>query len=278
MAEPHKLLPVNCRIPREHFSFLFLLCLSIGFFLSQTPDESLAYSRNPIQTTPLSFRKIMESMIPGPGGRENEGIPMSRIAVIITDMFQDVEYQKPAEAFQKAGHELIHVGLKAGSLVKGEHGAVVKIDKAVRDVSASDFDALFIPGGYSPDKLRIDPDAVRFAKDFMNTNKPVFAICHAAQLLITAQVLKGRRVTGWMSIIQDIKNAGAEYVDADVVVDNYYRVYQPSSKELQTILTKHKSSDSFFLELVLQPVEITERDHPYIRHLVTQIRKKIMVI
>jgi protease I len=144
---------------------------------------------------------------------------MSTIAVIITDMFQDVEYQKPAEAFRKAGHELVHVGLKAGSQVKGEHGAIVKIEKAVRDVTADDFDALFIPGGYSPDKLRVDPDAVRFAKEFFTKNKPVLAICHAAQLLITAQVLKGRRITGWMSIVQDIKNAGAEYVDAEVVVD-----------------------------------------------------------
>ena len=144
---------------------------------------------------------------------------MSRIAVIITDMFQDVEYQQPADAFQKAGHELVHVGIRAGSQVKGEHGSVVKIDRAVRDVSADDFDALLIPGGYSPDKLRIDPDAVRFAKEFFTKNKPVFGICHAAQLLITAQVLKGRRVTGWMSIVQDIKNAGAEYVDAEVVVD-----------------------------------------------------------
>ena len=144
---------------------------------------------------------------------------MSRIAVIITDMFQDVEYQQPADAFKKAGHELVHVGLRAGSGVKGEHGAMVKIERAVRDVSADDFDALFIPGGYSPDKLRIDNDAVRFAQEFFNKNKPVFGICHAAQLLITAQVLKGRRVTGWTSIVQDIKNAGAEYVDAEVVVD-----------------------------------------------------------
>jgi protease I len=144
---------------------------------------------------------------------------MSKIAVIITDMFQDVEYQKPAEAFRKAGHELVLVGLKAGSQVKGEHGAIVKVDKAVRDLSADDFDALFIPGGYSPDKLRVDPDAVRFTKEFFTAGKPVFAICHTAQLLITAQVLKGRRVTGWKSIVQDIKNAGAEYVDAEVVVD-----------------------------------------------------------
>ena len=87
---------------------------------------------------------------------------MSRIAAIITDMFQDVEYQKPAEAFRKAGHEVVNVGIRAGSQVKGEHGAVVTIDRAVGDVSADDFDALFIPGGYSPDKLRASPDAVRF--------------------------------------------------------------------------------------------------------------------
>ena len=134
-------------------------------------------------------------------------------------MFQDVEYEKPADAFRKAGHELTLVGLRAGVPVTGEHGMTVRIDRAVRDVRVSDFDALFIPGGYSPDKLRIDDDAVRFAKEFVESGKPVFGICHAAQLLITAQVLKGRKATGWISIIQDIKNAGAEYIEADVVVD-----------------------------------------------------------
>jgi len=144
---------------------------------------------------------------------------MSRIAVLITDMFQDVEYERPAAAFRKAGNELTHVGLKAGSVVKGEHGMMVRIDRSVKDVSIGDFDALFIPGGYSPDKLRANEDAVRFAGEFVESGKPVFAICHAAQLLITAMVLKGRRVTGWKSIIQDIKNAGAEYMDREVVVD-----------------------------------------------------------
>jgi len=134
-------------------------------------------------------------------------------------MFQNVEYEQPAEAFRNAGHQLILVGLKANTRITGEHGATARIDRDVRDVSVSDFDALFIPGGYSPEKIRVDPDAVRFAKDFVESKKPVFAICHAAQILITAQVLKGRRVTGWMSIIQDIKNAGAEYVAAEVVVD-----------------------------------------------------------
>jgi protease I len=95
----------------------------------------------------------------------------------------------------------------------------VKIDKAVKDVSVDEFDALFIPGGYSPDKLRVDEDAVRFAGEFVKSGKAVFAICNAAQLLITAQVLSGRKVTGWKSIVQDIKNAGAQFFGQEVVED-----------------------------------------------------------
>jgi len=167
----------------------------------------------------ISFRVLVGNRVRGTRVRACGVQPMSRIAVLLTDMFQDVEYEKPAAAFRQAGHELTLVGLRAGIPVTGEHGMTVRIDRAVHDVRVSDFDALFIPGGYSPDKLRIDEEAVRFAKEFVESGRPVFGICHAAQLLITAQVLKGRRVTGWKSIIQDIKNAGAEYVEADVVVD-----------------------------------------------------------
>jgi len=145
---------------------------------------------------------------------------MSKIAVIITDMFEDSEYTKPAEAFREAGHELIHVGLKEGKTVRGKNkGTPVKIDRVVKDVSVDDFDALLIPGGYSPDKLRVDEYAVQFAKDFVESGKPVFSICHAPQLLITAQVLQGRKITGWKSIVQDIKNAGAEFINQEVVED-----------------------------------------------------------
>ncbi|MGZ3525286.1 MAG: type 1 glutamine amidotransferase domain-containing protein [Thermodesulfobacteriota bacterium] len=145
---------------------------------------------------------------------------MSKIAVIITDMFEDSEYTNPAQAFKTAGHELVHVGLKARQTVKGKkRGTPVRIDKAVKDVSVDDCDALFIPGGYSPDKLRVDEKAVQFVKRFVETGKPVFSICHAPQLLITAQVLQGRKVTGWKSIVQDIKNAGAEFIDQEVVED-----------------------------------------------------------
>lgn len=145
---------------------------------------------------------------------------MSKIAVIITDMFEDSEYFRPAEAFKKAGYQLVHVGLIKGQTVKGEKEATpVKIEKAAKDVSVDEFDALLIPGGYSPDRLRVDENAVQFVRRFVESGKPVFAICHAPQLLITAQVLKGRKITGWKSIIQDIKNAGAEFVDQEVVQD-----------------------------------------------------------
>ncbi len=142
------------------------------------------------------------------------------IAAIVTDMFEDSEYTKPVEAFRDKGHTVVNVGITAGKVVTGKaQGTKVTIDKAVADVSVNDFDALLIPGGYSPDKLRIDENAVRFTADFVNSKKPVFAICHAGQLLITAKVLKGRTFTGYTSIVQDIKNAGADYVDREVVVD-----------------------------------------------------------
>ena len=145
---------------------------------------------------------------------------MKKIAILIADMFEDIEYTKPAEAFEKADYKIVHVGLKKNVVVKGKkEGTEVIIDKSFNEISVDDFDAIFIPGGYSPDKLRVSEIALRFVKDFVNSGKPVFLICHAPQLLISAQVLQGRRITGWKSIIQDIKNAGAEFVDKDVVVD-----------------------------------------------------------
>ncbi len=151
----------------------------------------------------------------------HEGAPiMARIAVLITNMFEDVEYTEPAKAFENKGHDLVHVGLEANETVKGKaDGTAVVIDEAVGDVKVSDFDALLIPGGYSPDQLRVDKDAVAFTRAFIQSGKPVFSICHAPQLLITAQVLDGRKATGYVSIIQDMKNAGAQFEDAEVVVD-----------------------------------------------------------
>ena len=145
---------------------------------------------------------------------------MARIAVLLGDMFEEVAYTEPVKAFRKDGHEIVHVGVKKNRTVKGKKkGTPVKIGSAVKDTRVDGFDALLIPGGYSPDKLRVDEDAVAFAREFVKSAKPVFSICHGPQILITADVLRGRKVTGWKSIIQDIKNAGAEFIDQEVVED-----------------------------------------------------------
>jgi protease I len=144
---------------------------------------------------------------------------MARIAVLIDNKFEDSEYKKPATAYKKAKHELVILGVKKGIVTGEKKGLKVKVEKSVTDVSTGDFDALFIPGGYSPDQLRSHDEVVAFVKQFEAGGKPIFFICHGAQLLITADILKGRKVTGWKSLIQDIKNAGAEYLDADVVED-----------------------------------------------------------
>jgi protease I len=145
---------------------------------------------------------------------------MSRIAVIIDDLFEDSEYTQPVEGFQAEGHETVTVGLAAGKTVHGKKkNTAVTIDRAVTDASPDDFDALLIPGGFSPDKLRAHAAPVRFVREFMEKGRPVFSICHGPQLLITADALRGRKVTGYVSIVQDLKNAGAEFLDEEVVMD-----------------------------------------------------------
>ena len=123
-----------------------------------------------------------------------------KIAVLITDDFEDSEFTSPAEAFKLAGHQVITIEKQAGKTVKGKQGeAEVAIDRAIDDVTPGEFDALLLPGGYSPDQLRGDERFVTFTRDFVNGGKPVFAICHGPQLLISA---------------------GGEFYDQEVVVDN----------------------------------------------------------
>ncbi|WZP41590.1 type 1 glutamine amidotransferase [Planococcus maritimus] len=134
-------------------------------------------------------------------------------------MFEDVEYTEPAKAFNEAGHELINIEKEAGKKVTGKQGeAVVTIDKGIDDVNPDEFDALLLPGGFSPDQLRGDDRFVTFTKAFMDAEKPVFAICHGPQLLITAKALEGRKATGFKSIQVDMEYAGATVVDEEVVV------------------------------------------------------------
>lgn len=135
-----------------------------------------------------------------------------KIAVLITDDFEDSEFTSPAEAFKLAGHQVVTIEKQAGKTVKGKQGeAEVAIDRAIDDVTPGEFDALLLPGGYSPDQLRGDERFVTFTRDFVNGGKPVFAICHGPQLLISADVIRGRKLTAVKPIVVDVKTPGASF-------------------------------------------------------------------
>jgi protease I len=143
-----------------------------------------------------------------------------KIAVLITDEFEDSEFTSPAEAYTKAGHEVVTIEMQAGKTVTGKQGkAEVKIDKDIDHVSVDEFDALLLPGGHSPDSLRGDDRFVDFTKDFIASGKPIFAICHGPQLLISAGGVRGRKMTSVKAIAVDLRNAGADFYDKEVVVD-----------------------------------------------------------
>ena len=153
-----------------------------------------------------------------------------KIACVLGPKFEDSEFKEPYDAFRDAGHEVTVVGLEARSQLEGDKGMVkATVDKSFQDVKPDQFDALFIPGGSSPDKLRAHEEAVAFAKAFMRSGKPVFAICHAPQLLLTADEHRNHRMTAWKTVQGDLKKAGANVVDQEVVVDrNLVTSRQPS--------------------------------------------------
>ena len=118
-----------------------------------------------------------------------------KIATVITNLFEDSEYTEPAKAFEEAGHEIVTIGNQKGDTVIGkQEESKVPIDYGIDEVDPNEYDALFIPGGFSPDQLRADDRFVEFAKHFMDEKKPVLAICHGPQLLITAKTLEGSTI------------------------------------------------------------------------------------
>lgn len=141
-----------------------------------------------------------------------------KVAVVLANNYEDVEYTSPAEALRNAGAELTIIAVEKGE-IKGKKGDTQKADKTFEEVSVDEFDMLLIPGGGSPENLRINDAAVRFTKEFTSSGKPVGAICHGAQLLISAEVLPGRKLTAVNKIRDDVKNAGGAYVDEALVKD-----------------------------------------------------------
>ena len=145
---------------------------------------------------------------------------MARIAFIVASDFEDSEFRVPYDRLKRAGHEPIIIGLETGRPIKGKKGKEsVVAERLARDVKAEEFGALVIPGGYSPDHLRADPHMVDFVRDFFKANKPIAAICHGPWMLVEADIVDGRTVTSFPSIKTDLLNAGARWVDSEVVED-----------------------------------------------------------
>jgi protease I len=143
-----------------------------------------------------------------------------KVAFIMDEMFEDSEFRVPYERLREAGHEAVIVGLESGKKVSGKQGdETVTIERAVAEVSADEFDALVIPGGYSPDKIRSDEKMVALTRSVFEADKPVAAVCHAPWMLAEADIIKGKTVTSWPSIKTDLVNAGAQWVDQEVVED-----------------------------------------------------------
>jgi len=136
---------------------------------------------------------------------------------------EQVEYTEPRKALEEAGATVELIAPEKGEVQLFDHldkTDTVEADKAVSDVSADDYDGLMLPGGVAnPDNLRTDEDAIRFVQGFVNAGKPIAAICHAPWTLVEADAVKGRTLTSYPSIKTDIRNAGGEWVDEEVVVD-----------------------------------------------------------
>ena len=146
-----------------------------------------------------------------------------RVAIVAADMVERVELIEPRQALENAGAETELVSLKPGKIRSFDHfdpADEVPVDKAVEEADASDYDALLIPGGVgNPDQLRGDENMVAFVRSFFDQGKPVAAICHAPWVLVEAGVVRDRKVTSWPTLQTDLRNAGAHWVDEQVVVD-----------------------------------------------------------
>ncbi len=142
-----------------------------------------------------------------------------KVAVLVENQYQELEVWYPLLRLREAGAEVITVGKEAGKTYTSKLGYPVVADRAFHAVSAAELDALVVPGGYAPDFLRRYPEALKLVRDMDAAGKVVAAICHAAWVLCSAGILKGRRATCFFAIQDDVVNAGARYSDEEVVVD-----------------------------------------------------------
>jgi protease I len=164
-----------------------------------------------------------------------------RVCIVAGDGFEDSELIYPYyRLMYECGADVTIAGPIEGMTIKGKNGVPVVTDEAFKDLRKKDFDALVIPGGQSPDHIRIDKDVIDFVERFSKTGKPIAAVCHGVQVLITARLLKGRKATGWKSLRVDIEDAGAEYVD------------EPLVKDAQFIFSRQPSDLGHFCDAIIK--------------------------
>jgi deglycase len=146
-----------------------------------------------------------------------------RVAIVATDMVEQVELLEPRKALDEAGATTEVISIEPGTIQGFNHydnGDEITVDRTIEEASAGEYDALLLPGGVgNPDTLRMDENVVSFVRDFFEQGKPVAAICHGPWTLVEAGVVRGRKLTSWPSVQTDIRNAGGNWVDEEVVVD-----------------------------------------------------------
>lgn len=149
-----------------------------------------------------------------------------KVAILATDGVEQVELTEPKKRLEQAGAATEVISPKSGHIKGWNHtewGDKIKVDKTLNDARPGDYDALVLPGGViNPDHLRMEPKAVQFVKEFVQSGKPVAAICHGPWTLIEAGVVRGRQMTSWPSLQTDLRNAGANWVDQKVVIDGQF--------------------------------------------------------
>ena len=142
-----------------------------------------------------------------------------RAAVAVGPLFEDIEALYPLHRLREAGAEVTVIGSESGATVRGKKGEELEVERVAADLGADDLDLLVIAGGYGPDKLRADQGVLRLVRGLHEQEKPIAFICHAGWVPASAGIVEGRRVTSYPSIADDMRNAGAEWEDAEVVVD-----------------------------------------------------------
>jgi len=146
---------------------------------------------------------------------------MKKILAFIDDIYEDLELLYPKIRLEEEGWRVTVAGPAQGTVYRGKHGYPCTSDAAIASVKSADFDALLVPGGFAPDKLRRDANVLRLTREFDAQKKPIAFICHAGWILISAGILKGRRATSTVGIKDDMANAGATWVDEPLVVDGH---------------------------------------------------------